>query len=73
MNMTSTEENNPAYWNQNKGPRIAKTSIALIVLSTTAVFLRLVAQRLVQRAFAADDYLILFTWVRTDSKTKPDS
>ena len=45
-----------AHIHENKGPQTIAASGILIAVSTIAVILRLLAQRMVKRSFTADDY-----------------
>ncbi|KAL8788889.1 MAG: hypothetical protein Q9213_001412 [Squamulea squamosa] len=48
-----------AHINEDKGPQTIAASSILIVVTTIAVVLRLVAQRIVKPSFTADDYCAL--------------
>ncbi|KAL8898830.1 MAG: hypothetical protein Q9207_006508 [Kuettlingeria erythrocarpa] len=52
-------ESQVAHINEDKGPQTVAASIVLMVSTTTAVVLRLVAQRIVKPTFTADDYCAL--------------
>ena len=45
-----------AHINEDKGPQTIAVSGFLIAITTLAVVLRLLAQRIVKSAFTADDY-----------------
>ena len=57
-----------AHIRDNKGPIIIGVSIMLLVLSTTAVGLRVVARRMRELPLAADDYLIFLAQVGSSPK-----
>ena len=52
-----------AHLRNNKGPIIIGVSSMLLVLSTTAVILRVVARRIKRVILAEDDYLIFLAQV----------
>ncbi|KAG7005424.1 hypothetical protein G7Y79_00020g049520 [Physcia stellaris] len=57
-NQTPAYEYQLAHIDEDKGPQTVAATIVLIVVSSVAVALRLIAQRIVKASFTADDYCI---------------
>ena len=62
-----------AHIHEDKGPRTVAASGFLIAITTLAVVLRLLAQRIVKPSFTADDYCAFFALVRVHSRTGPSA
>lgn len=57
-----------AHFGDDKGPAIVGGGIALIVLATIAVVLRLVARKIKRTPWGPDDYTIVLSLVRSGSE-----
>lgn len=53
-----------AHINEDKGPRTIAASGLLIAITTLAVVLRLLAQRIVKSSFTSDDYCAILALAR---------